>query len=573
MTNQKIAEVLEEISQYLKIENEPFKPRAYAKAAEVITGLDEEVVVIYKRGGLKTLKDIPGVGESIAEKIEELIKTGRLKYYEQLKKELPVDLSELTSVEGVGPKQAAILYKKLKIKNLKQLEKAAQSNKISKLEGFGEKREANMLKSIQFLKESGGRLLLHIALDQARLIEERLSKLRGVKKAVIAGSLRRRKETIGDIDILAVAEKAAAKRLADFFTSMPEVEAVFAKGSTKTMIRLKNGIDADLRIVPEKSFGAALHYFTGSKEHNIALRELAVKKGWKLNEYGLFKGKKFLAGRTEKEIYKALGINYIDPEMREMTGELKIKKLPNLIDYGDLRGDLQIQTNWSDGVDSIEAVAKEAGRLGLEYILITDHTKRLAMANGLDKKRLLKQMAEIDRINKKFQVSSFKFQVLKGTECDILKDGQMDLDDNILAKLDIVGGAVHSSFNLSEKEQTERIKKAMDNPNVDIIFHPTGRIINRRPAYKVDIDELIRHAKKTGTVLEINAFPDRLDLKDEYVRKCVESKVRMSISSDAHAASHLSVLEYGVAQARRGWATKEDIINAWPLKKMLGMLK
>ena len=569
MTNQKIAEILTEISQYLELKEEPFKPRAYIKAASGVADLDREVVEIYKQGGLKSLKDIPGVGESIAEKIEELIKTGHLKYYEQLKNKLPINLLELTAVEGLGVRQAEILYEKLKIKNLKQLEKAAQSGKIRKLEGFGEKKEANILKSIQFLKESGGRLLLGTALAQAREIESRLKKIKGVKKVIIGGSLRRRRETIGDIDILAAANKTTAKRLADFLVSMSEVEAVFAKGPTKIMIRLKSGVDLDLRVVPEKSFGAVLVHFTGSKEHDIALRELAIKKGWKLNEYGLFKGDRFLAGRTEEEIYNALGMDYIEPEMREMTGELlaaENHKLPKLINYGNLHGDLQIQTDWSDGADSISAMAKEAERLGLEYILITDHTKRLAMANGLDEKRLLRQMNEIDKIKS-------KVKILKGSECDILKDGRMDIDDKILAKLDIVGGAVHSFFNLSEKEQTERIKKAMDNPNVDIIFHPTGRIINRRPAYKVNMDELIKHAKKTGTILEIDAFPDRLDLKDEYIRKCVEAGVKMSISSDAHSVSHISCLELGVAQARRGWAKKSDIINAWSLKKMLSMLK
>lgn len=573
MTNQHISDVLNEISQRLEVKEIPFKPQAYEKAASAIAGLDKSVMQIYKDGGIKALEEMPGVGKSIAEKIEELIKTGRLKYYEQLKKKMPADISELTSVEGLGPKQAVILYKKLKIKNIKQLERSARAGKIRKLKGFGEKKEANIIKSIEFLKESGGRLLLGQALPLARTFKERLEKLKGVKKVEVTGSLRRRKETVGDIDMVVALKsgtgKVVAEKLSNFFASMPEVTSTYARGPTKTLVRLKNGIDADLRIVPEKSFGATLNYFTGSKEHNIALREMAIRKGWKFNEYGLFKDKKQIAGKTEEEIYKKLGMDYIEPEMREMAGEIELaqkKKLPDLINYGDLRGDLQIQTSWSDGANSIEDMAKKAKSLGLEYILITDHSKRLAMANGLNKKRLLKQIKEIDKINK-------KFQVLKGIECDILKDGQMDLDDEILSKLDIVGGAIHSFFNLSEKEQTERIKKAMNNPNVDIIFHPTGRIINRRPAYKVDIDELIKHAKKTKTVLEIDAYPDRLDLKDDYIFKCVEAGVKMSISTDAHSIGHLEFLEYGIAQARRGWASKKDIINAWPLRKMMGMLK
>jgi len=551
-----------------------FKPRAYEKAALGVEALNKEVKDIYKENGPKELLKIPGVGKGIAFHIELLLKKGRFPEYAKLKRKIPVNISELSAVEGVGPKMIKILYKKLKIKNLKDLEKAALLEKIRKLPRFGQKSEDKILRGIEFLKKSGGRQVLGFILPEIRNLEKMIRAFPEVKEAIVAGSTRRRKETIGDIDILATSK--TPKKVMDRFVDLPFIAHVYAKGGTKTMVKLKNGLDADLRVVPKESYGAALNYFTGSKDHNIALREMAIKKGWKLNEYGLFRRKKKVAGRTEEEIYKALGLNYIEPEMRENTGELelaKTRKLPKLIGYGDLKGDLQTQTNWTDGEDSIEAMTKAAHEAGLEYIAITDHTKSLAMTGGSDEKKLLKQMAEIDKINKKLHASGFKIRVLKGAEVNIGKDGSLDIKNEVLKKLDVVGAAVHSHFKLSRTEQTRRIIKAMENPNVDIIFHLTGRIINRREPIEIDIDEIIQTAKRTGTVLEIDAYPDRLDIKDEYIRKCVEAGVKMSIDSDAHSASHFKFLEIGISQARRGWATKADIINAWPLEKMLGFLK
>ena len=574
MTNSEIAKILYEISEYLEMDDIPFKPRAYQKVAETLESLEEDVREIYKRGGLKAIGEIPGVGVSIAEKIEELLKTGRLKYYEALKKKAPVDLATLTRIEGLGPKSIKRLYQEFKIKNLADLEKAAKAGKIRNLEGFGEKSEEKILKGIEFLKKSGSRFILGFVMPQIRVIEERLRKLKEVDELVVAGSVRRKKETIGDVDILVISKKP--KPVMEYFVNMPEVINVYAHGETKSMIKLKNGLDVDIRVVPRESYGAALNYFTGSKEHNVALREIASKSGYKLNEYGLFRGKKQIAGRTEEDLYKALGMDYIEPEMRENSGEIELAKkhaLPQLIDYGDLMGDLQVQTNWTDGANSIFEMAKAAIKIGLKYIVITDHTKRLAMAHGLDEKRIQEQWKEIDEVNKKFKVSSVKFWVLKGSECDILKDGSMDLPDKILAKLDVVGASVHSFFNLSREEQTKRIIRVMENPNVDIIFHPTGRLINKRDAYKLDMDEIIKFAKKTGTILEIDAFPDRSDLKDEYIRKCVEAGVNMSIDSDAHSIHHFEFLEYGIAQARRGWASKNDIINTQSLDGLLKFLK
>ena len=578
VSNTTIAKLLHEIGEYLAMQDVPFRPRAYEKAADAIENIEDDLSEIYKTGGIKALENIPGVGASIGEKIEEFLKTGRIAYHEELKRKEPVDLSGLAKVEGLGPKSIKHLYEKLGVKNLADLESAARSGKIAKLAGFGEKSEEKILKGVSFAKSYRGRFVLGSVMPEIRSIEGRLQKLHGVSKIIVAGSVRRRKETVGDADILIVSKNASP--IMDSFTAMPEVVAVIAHGKTKSSVKLASGINIDLRVVPEESYGAALNYFTGSKDHNVALRSLAVKNGWKLNEYGLFKKQrgsarawKMIAGKTEEELYKKFGMDYIEPELRENTGELEAAlkhMLPKLIGYDDLQGDLQVQTDWTDGADSIETMAKTAIAHGLKYIAITDHTKRLAMTHGLDEKRILKQMAEIDRLNKKF---AGKIKILKGSECDILKDGSLDLNDAVLSKLDVVGVAVHSLFNLSRGDQTERIRRAITNHNADILFHPTGRIINRREAYDVDIDTIIGVAKKTGTIMEIDAFPDRLDLKDEYIRKCIDSGVKMSIDSDAHSSDHFSCLEYGIAQARRGWATKESIINARPLEKMMRCLK
>jgi DNA polymerase (family 10) len=377
-------------------------------------------------------------------------------------------------------------------------------------------------------------------------------------------------ETVGDLDILVISNKPS--KVMDFFVKMPEVQGIIEKGPTRTSVRLKIGMDADVRVLPPESFGAALQYFTGDKYHNIALREIAIKKGYKLNEYGLFKGKKLIAGKTEEEIYKKLGMELMEPELRTNRGEIEAAiagKLPKLIDYDDLKGDLQVQTDWTDGENSIKEMAEAAKKQGLEYILITDHTKSLAMTGGLDEKKILKQMAEIDKVQK--QVSGIK--ILKGSEVNINKDGTLDIDDETLAKLDVVGAAVHSNFNMPEADMTARIIRAMENPNVDIVFHPTGRIIKRREPYKVDMDKVVKAAAKTKTVLEIDAYPDRLDLKDEHVRRAVGEGVKLAIDSDAHSAGHFNFLEFGIAQARRGWAEKKDVINTRPWEEMVKMLK
>ncbi len=570
MRNTELAQLFREVALYLEMQDEPFKPRAYEKVAYALEALEEPVTEVYKRGGVKGLREIPGVGQAIAEKIEEIIQTGKLRYYEELKREVPVDVRGLTAIEGVGPKSVKVLYEKLGVKEVSDLEQIARAGKIRNLPHFGEKMEQKILKGIEFLKQGSGRFPLGSVLPLITEIETRLRGLAEVSDVVVAGSMRRRKETVGDADILATSQRP--EKVMDFFVSMPEVMHVHGKGQTKTMIKLKNGMDVDLRVVTRESFGAALNYFTGSKDHNVALRRIAQEKGLKLNEYGLFRGSKPIAGKTEEEIYKALGLSFIPPEIREDQGEIEAAKkgeLPDLVGYQDLRGDLQTQTTWTDGANSIEEMIEEAKRLGLEYIAITDHTKGLAMTGGSDEKKLLKQMAEIDKINQSLK----GFTVLKGAEVNINKDGTLDIKDEVLAQLDVVGIAVHSHFNLPRREMTERIVKAMRNSHADILFHPTGRVIQKREPYDVDMDAIIRTAKETGTALEIDAYPDRLDLKDEHIRKAVEAGVKLVIDSDAHSVNHIRFLEFGVAQARRGWAGKKDVINTRPLKEFLRCLK
>ncbi len=571
MKNFEIVKILYNISLYLEMEEEQFKPRAYEKAARSVEALTEDVSYIYKRGGTKALMDIPGVGEAISEKIEELILTGKLEYYEKLKKKIPVDIESLTSIEGIGPKRVKILYKKLKIKTVEDLEKVAKEGKIRKLEGFGEKSEQAILKGIEFLKRSKGRFILGFVLPTLRDIGERLKNLPEVDKVNIGGSIRRMKETIGDADFLVVSSKP--QKIMDFFTSMPDVVHVYSKGFTKSMVKLNNGLDADIRVVPEKSYGAALQYFTGNKDHNIALRKIAIEKGWKLSEYGVFnKHDKYLFGKTEEEVYERLGMKWIPPELRENTGEIEVaikNKLPKLIEYGSLKGDLQIQTKWTDGANSIKEMAEEAKRLGLEYIAITDHTKRNAFVGGLDENQILKQKKEIEKTNKEIH----ELTILSGTEVDILKNGELDISDKVLSQLDVVGASVHSNFNLSRGEQTERIIKAIENEHVDILFHPTGRLIQQREPYDVDIEKIIQTAKDTGTILEINAFPNRLDLKDEHIKLAVKAGVKLIIDSDAHNRNQIHYLEFGIAQARRGWTEAKDVVNTRKLKEFLKTLK
>ena len=570
MTNAEIARVMREIAVFLDMEGVQFKPRAYEKVAYAIEAVDEPIAEIYKRGGIKAVEEIPGVGESIAEKIVTLIETGRLPYYEELHKKTPVDVAGLTAIEGLGPKNIKTLYHELGVRTVADLEKAALAGKIRDLPHFGEKSEQKILKGIGFLKQRSGRFLLGAVLQLMTEIEARLGKLPGVQRVAIAGSIRRCKETVGDGDVLVVAKKPDT--VMDYFVGMPEVVHMHGKGHTKSSVKLSTGMDVDLRVVAAESWGAALNYFTGSKDHNVALRRIAIEKKLKLNEYGVFRGEKAIAGKTEEDVYAALGLPYIQPELRENSGEIdaaQAGKLPDLIGYDDLRGDLQTQTTWTDGANSIEEMAAEAQRLGLEYMAITDHTRGLAMTGGSDEKKLRQQMKAIDKLNKQLK----GFTILKGAEVNINKDGTLDIDDETLAQLDVVGVAVHSHFNLPRAEQTRRVIHAMENPHADIFFHPTARVLQKREPIDIDIDAVIAAAKRTGTVLEIDAYPERLDLKDEHVRKAIDAGVKLAIDTDAHSVNHLGYLHFGIATARRGWATRADVVNALPLRGFLKSLK
>ena len=570
MKNQEIANIFYEIANFLEMEGVQFKPYAYQKAAITLETLEENVEDIYKKGGFKALKEIPGVGESIAEKIEEYLKTGKIKYYEQLKKKTPVSMEELVAVEGLGPKKVKVLYQKLGIRNLKDLERAARAHKIAPLFGFGEKTEKNILEGIAFLKRSKGRFLLGEILPKVKEVYEKLKSLKEVERVDPAGSVRRMKETIGDVDFLVISQ--APEKVMDFFVSLPGVIKIWGKGSTKSSVRMREGFDMDIRVVPARSYGSALQYFTGSKEHNIAIRKIAIDKGLKLSEYGLFRGSKMIAGKTEEEIYKALGMQWVPPELRENQGEVEAAlkgKLPKLIDYKDIRGDLHCHSKWDGGANSIREMAQAAMEMGYEYLGISDHTKFLRIEHGLNEKQLSQQRKEIDTLNKKLK----GFKILQGAETNILADGSIDIKDEALKKLDYVIAGVHSHFKMEKEKMTERIIRAMKNPNVDIISHPTGRIIQRRDEYEIDFDKILRAAKETGTILEINSFPERLDLNDQNIRRAKEAGVKMVINTDAHHKDQLRFIEFGIAQARRGWAEKEDIINTQPLEKLLQFFK
>jgi DNA polymerase (family 10) len=569
-TNKEIAGVFRSIAEYLAMENIPWRPRAYERAAETIETLDRSLADTYNQGGKKALEAVPGVGESIAGKIIELLTTGNLAYYQKLKKKTPVALDELTRVEGLGPKTIKLFWQKLKIKNLSDLETAARAGRLRNLPRFGEKAEEKLLRSIEFLKKSRGRFLLSEIEPLARELLTALKAEKSVEQALIAGSYRRRQETIGDIDVLATSSEPG-KAIRAFCRARP-VREIVSRGETKANVRLAAGIEADLRVLPEKSFGAALQYFTGDKNHNVALRKIAIAKGMKLSEYGLFKKQKFIAGKTEEDIYAALGLDWIPPELRTARGEIKAAaahRLPKIIPYGSLKGDLQIQTSWTDGSVSIAEMAAAAKKIGLEYLAVTDHTKSLAMAHGLDEKRLVKQGTEIEALNKRLS----KFRILKSAEVNVDKNGLLDIADSALKKLDLVCVAVHSHFDLDKKTMTERIIRALKNPLVNILFHPTGRLIGRREPYQIDMLKLLRAAKQFGVALEVNGSPERLDISDNLIREAIKLGVKLVINSDAHSPDHFRWLELGVAQARRGWATKKEVLNTLPLNDFLAAIK
>lgn len=611
--NSEVAKIFQEIAFILQIleddKSEPnaiFKIRSYNRAADEIQNLSSDIGEIYKKEQLKGLLKVPSIGKALATKLEEYIVTGKIHYYEELKEKLPIDVDQFLGFEGIGPKTIKTLYDHIGIKNVSDLEKAALEGKIRKIPGFSQKKEESLLKKIQFFKKGKERRLIGDVYPLARQIEERLSANTGVIQAVIVGSFRRMKETIGDLDYLVSVEyEKYGEKIIDSFVKMPEVSEVIGRGSSKAFVKLENGLDADLLVVPKESFGSAMQYFTGSKEHGIAMRKIAISKGLRLNEWGIFdKQENRVAGETEEGVYSTLGLQWIPPEMRENRGEIEIAKIvdnnngtqkkrpekkmgmPQLIDYGDLKGDLQVHSNNTDGTMSIEEMALYARDMfGLDYIAISDHTKSLRLTNGLDEKQLLEQANIISELNDKIkkdnqnnngngkQSNKKNFRILSSAEVNILKDGSLDIPNNVLDKLDIVGAAIHSSFSLPEEVQTSRLISAAKNPSVDIIFHPTGRIINRREGYPVDIPKLIDAAAQSKTILEIDAHYNRLDLKDEYIRLAIQNNVKLVIDSDAHHYSHYAFLLFGIGQARRGWAEKSDILNTLPARDLLDSIK
>jgi DNA polymerase (family 10) len=570
--NGQLGRILRDIGFFTEMEDEPnaqFKARAYYRAADSIENLGDDVAAIYGRGGMQALLQIPAVGRAIAAKIEEYVKTGKVNHYEEQKRRLPIDIDTLGSIEGIGPKTLKAVYEKLNVKSLPELEAAAREGRLRTVPGFTEKKEQDVLKKIEFAKKGGSRRILGELWPVIKKIESRLQSAPGVQNASVAGSVRRMKETIGDIDFLVSAQDP--ERVMEFFVNMPEVQEVKGRGPAKAFVRLAEGIDADLLIVPGQSWGAALQYFTGSKEHGIELRRIAIAKGLRLNEWGVYRGEKQVAGATEQDVYRALGLAWIPPEMRENTGEIELAKgkMPDIVEYGSLKGDLQVHSDNTDGTATIEEMALAAKEFGLDYIALTDHTKSLAMTGGLDERELLDQANRIWELNDRLD----GVRVLASAEANIMKDGSLDIASNVLDKLDIVGAAIHSNFNQPIEVQTGRLVSAAKNPSVDIIFHPTGRLINKREGYPVDIEKMIDVARDTGTVLEIDAHYNRLDLKDEYVKQAVQAGVKIVIDSDAHHPLHYAFLQFGIGQARRGWAQASDVLNTLPADQLLKAIK
>ncbi len=572
MDNLEIAKILSHIADILEIKNEnTFRVRAYRKAAEAIESLTQNINQLYEENKIES---IPGVGKGITEKIDELIKTGKLKYYEGLKKEIPESLLEIMNVSEVGPKTTALLYEKLKIDSIEKLKNAALKHKISELPGMGEKTEENILKGIELLKKAEERMPLNEAMNLADKIIAQLEKIKEIKRISIAGSLRRMRETIGDIDILVASDNP--QKVMDRFTSLEFVKEVLSKGDTKSSILTVDNRQVDLRIVAEESFGAALHYFTGSKEHNIKIRELGIRKGLKINEYGIFKkGKKQekrIGGEQEKDVFDAVGLPFIPIELREDRGEIEAglkNQLPKLIEEKDIKGDLHVHSNWSDGHNTIEEMARAAKSKGYEYVCICDHSKSLVVAHGVKEKDFLKRIQEIREVDKKIK----GIKVLAGSEVDIDSSGNLDYPKELLKELDVVIASIHSGFHQSREKITKRIIKAMGSGSVDIIAHPTGRLLGEREAYEVDLEEVFKVAKKTDTMLEINSYPKRMDLNDINARMAKETGIKLIMNTDSHNITHLDWLKFGIAVARRAWLEKKDIVNTYPLEKFLNNLK
>jgi DNA polymerase (family X) len=579
MENREVARVLRETAQLLEIDGAMIgRYRSYERAAQLIEGLPESIEELAK--DRKKLLALPGVGDGLADHIEEILKTGDYALRQKLLKKYPDTILKLLELQSLGPKKVALLWKKFKAGNVEQMEALARSGKLRDLEGFGEKSEENILKAIEVHKKSAGRFLIDVAEEEAERIVDHIDRFgKPIEAITPAGSLRRGKETVGDLDVLVTLahgkySASAVEAISEHILKYPGIDQTLARGENKVSFVLKNGLQVDVRILEKESYGAALLYFTGSKEHNVTLRGRANKMGYTLNEYALatLKGEKPVARAAEEEIYKKLGLDYIPPELRENTGEIDAAaehRLPDLVELSDIRGDLQMHTTASDGKNSIEEMALAAKELGYEYISLTDHSKAVTVANGLDEKRTLEQIRKIQAANAK----QLGIRVLASSEVDILKSGKLDMDDEVLAQLDVVLVSIHSYMNLERAEMTDRILAAIENPYVQIIGHPTGRLVLRRDAYAYDMERILDAAKKHGVVMECNASPERLDLKDTHLRMAKERGLKIVISTDAHTTRGLRDIRYGVLMARRGWIEKKDVINTFSMEKLLASLR
>jgi DNA polymerase (family 10) len=566
--NAEIAAMFDQAAELLEIKGDnPFRTRAYRRAARVIEGLPNSVTHLLKAGA--DLTELPGIGKDLAGKITAIVATGKFDLLESLKRELPGELAEIAALPALGPKRVKLLYDKLKIRSIEDLCRAAKAGRLREIRGFGQKIESKILAALA-KPPSEKRFKLPAAEAEAKALVALLRQGLAYGRVVVAGSYRRCRDTVGDLDIVVTASNGGAvgKRLVDY----ENVSEVVAHGTTRSTVVLRSGLQVDLRVVPEPSYGAALLYFTGSKAHNIALRVIANERGFKLNEYGLFSGRRRIAGATEEEIYQKLGLAYIPPELREDRGEIacaREHRLPNLVRLSDIQGDLHVHSNWSDGTESIAAMAAAAQERGYGYMAITDHSRRVTVAHGLNPARLSRQIDQVDRLNDRLK----GFTVLKGVEVDILDDGRLDLPDTTLARLDLVVAAVHYKLDLPRQVQSERIIRAMDNRNVNIVAHPTGRLIGERDAYALDIESVLMAARERGCHLELNAEPDRLDLTDVHAQAAKSAGVKLAISTDAHSPAGLAAMRFGINQARRGWLEPDDIINSRPLPELRTLLK
>jgi DNA polymerase (family 10) len=565
MNNKDVAHLLYNIADLLDLKGDLFfKTRAYRLAAATIETLNENIADVVHQ---HRLQDIPGIGEALAKKITEYVETGKLTYYQRLTTEIPESLLTLLDIPSLGPKKVAALYHTLGITTVDELKAACLAGKLRDLEGFGEITEMNIIRGINLSLKTSGRALLHVAYEDGNRYHTYLTQCPDIQKVAIAGSLRRMKETIGDIDILAVATNPI--NVMNYFITYPNIQRVLVQGETKTSVLLKDNLQVDLRVVPPESYGAALQYFTGSKNHNVKMRSRAIKHGYKLNEYGLFTKttNHAVAGATEEDIYTTLGLSYIPPELRENTGEIEAAakhQLPQLVTPADIKGDLHVHSQWSDGTASIASLVEAAQHLGYSYLGITDHSQSLHVAHGLSEERIDKKIQEIATINKKLETC----RILCGTECDILPDGTLDYPDHVLKKLDFAYIGIHMKFKMTKKEMTQRIIKGMENEYANFLAHPTCRMIGRREPVDLDIDAIFDAAQQTNTRLEINSFPDRLDLNDIHAKRAKEHGIQMIIGTDAHFIDHLPFIRYGIATARRGWLEKHDILNTYTLSEL-----